>query len=107
MATQQQRDAQKTWYQKNKERLVAERCEGRRERVKKFQEFKSSLKCSLCGEDAVECIEFHHRDPKEKDNNLADVAGMWSWTRLMTEVDKCVVVCSNCHRKIHSGRIRV
>jgi hypothetical protein len=67
------------------------------------REFLLSLKiaCSRCGEDHPACLDFHHRDPATKDMNIAQVMGNISLKRLREEVQKCDVICSNCHRKLH------
>lgn len=60
-------------------------------------------KCSQCGGVFPSCVyDFHHKDPTEKEGNP-------SWflnkrgDRWKAELDKCVLVCSNCHRIIHFG----
>lgn len=77
------------------------------------KELKSSLveykggKCEICGYDrCIDALEFHHKDPDKKDFTISD-----SYTRkrddVFNEVDKCILVCSNCHREIHSGIITI
>ena len=73
----------------------------------KFREWKATQKCKFCGEQEAVCLDLHHLDPTQKDASLSNVVRSWSWKKLMLEVDKCIVVCSNCHRKIHSGIIIV
>jgi hypothetical protein len=68
-------------------------------------EYKAARSCELCGESTPECLDFHHRDPTLKEASISSVIGRWSLQRLQSEVAKCVLVCANCHRKIHSGRI--
>lgn len=59
-------------------------------------------KCEYCSETDPVCLEFHHIDPKQKDINLANAANRgWGKKRLLEEIAKCEVVCSNCHRKLH------
>jgi predicted HNH restriction endonuclease len=63
--------------------------------------------CLRCGEDDPIALDFHHRDPATKvgEVNLhssrptAEVQ-----RRLREEIAKCVVLCANCHRKLHVGR---
>jgi len=63
---------------------------------------KSELRCQECGEDHPACIEFHHRNSSQKDINLADVASKgWSKEKILQEIEKCDILCSNCHRKHH------
>lgn len=72
----------------------------------RFRAWKEHQQCCVCGESAVECLDFHHTDPSSKEGNLARAVDFGSWDRVMEEVAKCVIVCANCHRKIHSGRIQ-
>ena len=48
-------------------------------------------------------LEFHHLNPDEKDFGI----GTKGYTRSIEinkqEVDKCILVCANCHREIHAG----
>lgn len=58
-------------------------------------------KCSSCNKiypDAV--FEFHHLDPREKDLNPCH-AMQRSWKNLKKELDKCIMLCANCHRILH------
>lgn len=58
-------------------------------------------KCYICGYNkCYGSLHFHHRDPETKDQNFNSKAG-WSWERLRTEIDKCDLVCANCHGEIH------
>lgn len=45
-------------------------------------------------------FQFHHRDPSDK---LDRIAFWWSWERVLSEAEKCDLVCSNCHFLIHGG----
>lgn len=49
-------------------------------------------------------LEFHHKDPSEKDFTISKHPN-WKFERLKPELDKCILVCSNCHREIHEGII--
>ena len=72
----------------------------------KFQAYKATLKCAECGEDHSYCLEFHHLDPSEKEITVTKaIQQRWSWDRIMREVDKCVVLCANCHRKLHNPMV--
>ena len=59
------------------------------------------VKCGKCGETHVACLEFHHRNPAEKDFLLSVGVAKYTLARLQAEVDKCDVICANCHRKLH------
>jgi hypothetical protein len=60
--------------------------------------------CSKCPEKDPVCIDFHHRDPKQKEANLSEAIARWSLKRLQMEVAKCDLLCSNCHRKLHASQ---
>lgn len=58
-------------------------------------------KCEICGYDkCIIALDFHHLDPNEKDFNIGGGAAI-SFEKCKKEVDKCILVCSNCHREIH------
>lgn len=56
--------------------------------------------CEICGYNkCINALEFHHKDPKEKD--FSPSGKSYSWERVKNEIDKCILVCANCHREIH------
>lgn len=58
--------------------------------------------CERCGYDkSKRALEFHHLDPKEKDFGIAHKGYTRSWEKVKKELDKCILVCSNCHAEIH------
>jgi hypothetical protein len=60
-------------------------------------------KCSMCGYDhCIEALEFHHVDPAQKDFNVSSKGYTRSWVRVKAELDKCIILCANCHREIHA-----
>lgn len=64
--------------------------------------------CSICGEKSICCLDFHHLDPSEKEYGVAQMLGTgYSLEKIKKEIDKCILVCSNCHRKIHNHEIQV
>lgn len=60
--------------------------------------------CCRCPENDPVCLDMHHIDPAEKDIELANVVGTWGWDKIMEEAAKCIVICANCHRKLHAKR---
>lgn len=59
-------------------------------------------KCSLCGYNKCSySMHFHHVNGS-KDFNIAG-KHCYSWDKIKKELDKCVLVCANCHGEIHSG----
>lgn len=71
-----------------------------------LNDYKSNHPCMFCGETELVCLEFHHLDPTAKELSISQGKN-GSLERLKQEIKKCIVVCSNCHRKIHAGLISV
>lgn len=55
--------------------------------------------CAHCGNDDPEVLEFDHREQSDKDFNISEMLRSYSWSRIQTEIDKCDILCANCHRK--------
>lgn len=74
----------------------------KRHRIKKkLVEYKGG-KCEICGYNkCLNALDFHHKNPEEKEFALNTANYNKSFDKLKNEVDKCVLVCSNCHREIH------
>ena len=69
---------------------------------KKAIEYKGG-KCCLCEYNICEgALEFHHLDPSIKEFGLA-AGKLRTFEKSKKELDKCVLVCANCHREIHAG----
>ena len=60
--------------------------------------------CSCCNEKEHACLDFHHLDGKDK--NVSAMLGM-SDSKVEEEISKCVVLCANCHRKVHAGLLDI
>lgn len=63
-------------------------------------------KCCICEYDKCnDALEFHHLDPSEKEFSYSAARGnIKGWKTLVKEMKKCVMLCSNCHKEIHSPR---
>ena len=67
-----------------------------------IDDLKSSLKCEHCGENHPATLDFHHSNPNEKENNISNmVKDGFSKENILKEMKKCIILCSNCHRKLH------
>lgn len=83
--------------------------ERQRELKLKCVEYKGG-KCQIqgCGYNRYQgALEFHHLDPEEKDFNLGELKSYSFNDKVKKELDKCMLVCSNCHREIHGGVIKI
>lgn len=59
-------------------------------------------RCQVCGyKDCLAALDFHHLDPNEKDFMVARKKLNISNKEMKEELDKTVLICSNCHRKEH------
>lgn len=68
----------------------------------KVHEYLKDKCCARCGETDYILLEFHHRDPALKEYTIA-VMMSYSWDIILTEIEKCDVMCANCHRVEHSA----
>lgn len=60
--------------------------------------------CEGCGRSGPQAIfEFHHREPAEKDFGITSDGIPRRWEKIVVELAKCVMLCSNCHREVHVG----
>ncbi len=77
----------------------------RQRRMEKVRAFKDGKSCDRCGESDPRCLDLHHRDPNTKHKAFKSGRG-WSDIALRdldAELEKCDVLCANCHRKEHNG----
>ena len=57
--------------------------------------------CEECGESDIRVLEFHHRNGSEKEKAVAAlVSSGYSVARIQEEINRCRVLCANCHRKV-------
>lgn len=76
-----------------------------RQRLKDRAVYVMGNKCMCCGYDkCVQALEFHHLNLEEKDFSFGSNANR-SWASTRNELQKCILVCANCHREIHYGLI--
>ena len=60
--------------------------------------------CNLCGYNKViGALEFHHINPEEKSYGLASMGTCHQLETDLQEIQKCILVCANCHREIHEN----
>lgn len=85
-------------YRKNKVKSVVN---WRKRTKEKLIEYKGG-KCEKCGYNKCsDALEFHHNNPNEKDFGISTRGDIKSFEALKKEVDKCTLLCSNCHRELH------
>ena len=98
------REYNKGWYRRHKERLLEKRRQHNGELRQWLRQYKSKLSCRECGESHPACLQFHHRDRKGKSFDISHSIGIWGYMtfkRMKEEVDKCDILCGNCHALLH------
>ena len=92
---------------KSKKGLKKKKSKDRRKIKKKAVDYKGGV-CSICGYDkCLAALTFHHLNPNEKDFGISDKAHKISWDRIRRELDKCALLCANCHHEVHDGISKV
>jgi len=80
------------------------------ERKRWLWDYKQNLRCARCGETHPATLSFHHPDEdgrrasRHKKANIAEMvvlAGKYTDEEFFEEISKCIVLCENCHRKLH------
>lgn len=98
--------AKKRW-KKNNPEWVKEDKKIRYRRLKLLAMKLLGNKCQHCGIEYdgrnSPIFEFHHSDPTTKEAVLTKMISNASWSRVLTELEKCELVCANCHNKYHGG----
>lgn len=74
--------------------------DAQKKKIMEYAKQRGPIACSICGYDKTfAALDWHHRNPNEKDPSWNRG---WNYERLKKELDKCDLVCANCHREIHS-----
>lgn len=97
------RECNRGWHARNREhhnRMIHARNKRiRRESADRLLRYLMDHPCVDCGETDPVVLEFDHLRDKQRDvSYMAGGAGM-PWERILAEIEKCEVVCSNCHRR--------
>ena len=59
--------------------------------------------CEKCGYNrCIDALEFHHNNSSGKDFGISEKGYTRSWIKIKEELDKCILLCANCHREIHA-----
>ena len=71
----------------------------REENARKVFEYLTNHPCIICGESDPIVLEFDHRDRNDKIGNISNLVTNFSWEKVESEIEKCDVLCANCHRR--------
>lgn len=72
-----------------------------RRRAKEIGVKKLGCKCKKCEENRIYLLDFHHRNPAEKEGELSDFSKGYNLDKFFEELEKCDLLCANCHREFH------
>lgn len=101
MYDNKKREYQKQYYKDNLEILTKKKLKYREEKRKFVADYKLSKGCATCGYNkCASALEFHHNG--EKEFGISNVIDITKLDKIKEEMDKCVVLCANCHREIHN-----
>ena len=73
-------------------------CE-RRQKIKQLIQ-DNKEKCAKCGDTRKYVLDYHHKDPSIKNFTISQIHNN-SFKSNQEEIDKCIVLCANCHREFH------
>ena len=72
-----------------------------------LKEYKKNLQCINCSENHIACLDFHHINKNNKESSVSNMVGIGnSVETIMKEIEKCIVLCKNCHAKIHYSEFK-
>lgn len=90
----------KTWRSNNLEYIKTKQRENKRKRKEQAIEYLGGC-CQKCQQKFHPAVyEFHHVEPLTKDRDPSKML-LLSWVKIQAELDKCVLLCANCHRLTH------
>ena len=76
----------------------------RRKKIKILAVEYKGGKCQICGYmKCVGALELHHVNFRDKSFGVGDKGYTRAWSIVQKELDKCVLLCANCHREVESG----
>lgn len=89
-------------YQRNKALYKQRAVESKKRFLDWMKNLKIGRSCERCGESHPATLDFHHRDATQKTFTISS-GGRYRGSRkqVLAEIEKCIILCSNCHRKLH------
>lgn len=99
-----QRTYQKNHYKKNVSQYTESNKKHRNSRRKVFYEWMKSKSCVDCGNSDIRVLEFDHINREDKSFNISTKVSELSFETLMKEIEKCEIVCANCHKIRTAGQ---
>jgi len=95
--------AEKRTYADRRKELIQAVAKRRRKLKSMAIEYKGG-RCQICGYAKYQgALDLHHINPAEKHFGMGDKGYTRSWEKIKAELDKCILVCANCHREVEAG----
>ena len=92
------------WYRKHAKQVRARNAAQYRALHQWYEKYKIGLACQRCGENYPATLIFHHRNQNDKEFSIAQAVHKgWSIERIVKETEKCDVLCTNCHKRLHGS----
>src|SRR5438876_966257 len=80
----------------------------RRRKIKAMAIDYKGGKCQVCSYNKYQgALDLYHIDRYQKEFSLSKNGHSRSWERVKRELDKCILLCANCHREVEAGIITV
>ena len=109
---EKQKTAQRESYLRNKEEIKKRQPDisqkFRKNRIEWYNSILATKTCIYCNESCTACLEWHHLDPSQKWKEVSTLFySHYTKELILEEMSKCIVLCSNCHKKLHAGLIDI
>ncbi len=99
---EKEKEYSEEWTKKHKIKKIEYRRRTKRKEKGWFEDYKKTLKCEICGyNNCPEALDFHHKNGENKEFNITKGFYKFGKEKILEEIEKCVVLCSNCHRELH------
>ena len=103
----QTKERHREYMQEHKKERKKRKHKRKSEVLKLCHEIKAKKGCKYCQEKNIVCLIFHHRNGSKKEGTVGTfIARGRSDEVILKEIEKCDIVCANCHMKIHAGQIK-
>ncbi|MEO0206896.1 MAG: hypothetical protein ABIL22_09525 [candidate division WOR-3 bacterium] len=92
----------------DRRKYLIEAVQRKRKKIREMAIAYKGGKCQICGyAKCLEAMEFHHLDSNKKDFGISQKGYTRGWSRVKAELDKCMMLCANCHREVHAGLLQL
>ena len=88
-------------YKKNKNHYLGKAKNRKKEIVDWYVEIKKTMKCQKCGFSHPAALDFHHKNENEKEYDVSQLVRNGNKDKILKEIEKCIILCSNCYRIHH------